>query len=82
MRELITCRSGPAYDNMIKIHDNFVEKFGMCDAYFTWDIVFADSTDNYVSFRFWKDDMATIAKLSFPELMSRTEFDNKDYESA
>ena len=75
--ELIAPRKRPAdFEKMIKIHKFCEERFGKTNCFFTWDVNFADDTDDYCSFKFWDESMATYLKLNYPEMMSREEFDN------
>lgn len=78
--ELIMRRIGQKeFDKMMVIWRFCEERFGKPDYFKTWDGNFADDTDEYVAFKFWDESMATYLKLTYPELMSREEFDNKDY---
>jgi hypothetical protein len=55
------------------------EMFGKPIWLVTWDGNFANDTEDYCAFKFWDEQMATYLKLTYPELMTREEFDNKDY---
>jgi hypothetical protein len=75
--ELIMRRKGHTeFDKMIVIWKFCEERFGKTNYLNTWGGDFADDTDNYVAFKFWDEQMATYLKLTYPELMTREEFDN------
>ena len=65
---------------MVAIYDYCVATFGKHDCFVTWDVGFADNTDDWVGFTFWDEKLATMLKLVYPEMMSREEFENRQWE--
>jgi hypothetical protein len=79
--ELIVSRSGRKnFEHMGAIYDYCVATFGKHDCFVTWDVSFADNTDDWVAFKFWDEKLATMLKLVYPEMLSREEFENRRWE--
>ena len=80
MKELITRRSGAHHFIKMTVIRRFCEeRFGKPNCFYTWDGNFADNTNDYWAFQFWDESMATFLKLTYPDLMTREEFDTKEY---
>ena len=78
--ELIMSRKGrTGFDEMMKIWRFCEERFGKTNYLNTWDGNFADDTDDWVAFKFWDESMATYLKLMCPDLMTRDEFNFREF---
>ena len=64
---------------MVEIWNFCTARFGKPDYFKTWDASFADSTDDWVAFTFWDEALAVYVKLVYPGLMTRNDFDFRDY---
>jgi hypothetical protein len=83
MSELITRRRGHEdFEKMLKIIKFCEKQFGKTNCFYTWDINFADDTEDYCAFKFWDNSMASYLKLIYPELMTREQFDNRIYDES
>jgi hypothetical protein len=52
---------------MIEIHKWCEQAFGKIDYFTTWDVDFARGTEDYVEFKFYKEEMASAFVLQWTD---------------
>lgn len=81
MIELIIPRkTNSEFLRMNEINDYCTSMFGKADYGTTWALGFTDHTsDNWVSFKFYDNSLATFVKLMYPDMLSREEFEDQQW---
>lgn len=77
-------RRGPGnthFNNMLTMWKWCEKNFGKPDYFKTWNGDFADSTDDWVKFTFYKEEYASWFRLMYPEAMTEEQFKWRNFDS-
>lgn len=65
------------FDHLNEIAKYCADMFGVSVVSETWSVNFSEESDDYATFTFYDDELATVVKLRFPDMLTPDEFEDQ-----